>query len=261
MAKKSKKKDMTPELAQAEDQVEAIKTEIAEALIQRNTLPKTATDEEKAAAAARVEQLQAQHHEAAQQVLAIKREETNKLEQEHKEKKLRHKQLKASRQPGSHTPPREEPAAPQRRMPAHPPLDRDAEEAQMDAANEEDLWLERQKLEEEDRDSADELKHQRRVADRRRRKETATKRREADERQQKQAEAKAEAARLEAEKDERNKLRKQAALKRAEEAQAKKRRQRDDRETRRREAQNANASGWLSGLLHQLKSLFGGPRT
>ncbi len=112
MAKKPDRKDASPEPAQAEERIKAIKTEIAQAMIQRNTLPKSASDEEKAAAAARVEQLQAQHHEAVQHVLAIKREETTKLEQEHKEKKLRHKRLVASRQPGSHVAPYEEPVAP-----------------------------------------------------------------------------------------------------------------------------------------------------
>ena len=100
MAKKPNTKDASPELAQAEERIEAIKAEIAQAMIHRNTLPKSASDEEKAAAAARVQQLQAQHHEAVQHLMAIKREETAKLEWEHREKKLRHKRLKASRQPG-----------------------------------------------------------------------------------------------------------------------------------------------------------------
>ena len=59
MAKRPNRKDASPEPALAEEQIEAIKTEIGQAMIQRNMLPKSASDEEKAAAAARVEQLQA----------------------------------------------------------------------------------------------------------------------------------------------------------------------------------------------------------
>jgi hypothetical protein len=51
MARKPDKKSASPELAQAEERVETIKAEIAQAMIQRNNLPKSASDEEKAAAA------------------------------------------------------------------------------------------------------------------------------------------------------------------------------------------------------------------
>ncbi len=238
----------------------AIKAEIAQAMIQRNTLPKSATDEEKAAAAARVEQLQAQHHEAVQHALAIKREETAKLEREHKEKKLRHKQLRASRQPGGHAAPHEEPAAPPRRTSVRPPMDRAAEEAQMDAANEEDLLLLRQQLEEEDGESADELAHRRAMAEKKRKKEETAKRQQAMKREEKEAEAKAEAVQLKAEKEARAKIRQQAALQRAEEAKARKRQHRAEREARQRAAQDARSSGWFSELLRRLKTFFGGRR-
>ncbi len=260
MAKKPNRKDVSPESAQTEKRIEAIKTEIAQAMIQRNALPESASDEEKAAAAARVEQLQAQHHEAVQHVLAIKREETTKLEREHREKKLRHKQLKASRQPGGHAAPYEEPAAPPRRTSVRRPMDRAAEEAHMDAANEEDLLLERQRLEEEDRENADELAHQRSMAEKKQKKEEAAKRREAGKREKKKAEAKAEAARLKAERNVRAKVRKQASLQRAEETKAKKRQQRAEREARQRAAQDASSSGWFSEVLRQLKTFFGGSR-
>lgn len=260
MAKKPSRKDASPELAQAEERIGAIKSEIAQAMIQRNTLPNSASDEEKAAVAARVEHLQAQQHEAAQYVLAIKRAETAKLEQEHKEKKLRHKQLRAARQPGGHVAPYEERAAPPRRTSAHRPMDHAAEEAQMAAANEEDLFLERQRLEEEDTDSADELAHQREMAEKKREKEKAAKRREAKKRERKEAEAKVEAARLKAEKEARAKIRQQAALQRAEETKAKKRQQRAEREARLRAAQDAGSSGWFSEVLRRLKAFFGGPR-
>ncbi len=260
MTKKPNRKDASPELAQAEGRIKAIKSEIAEAMIQRNALAESASDEEKAAAAARVEQLQAQHHEAVQRVLAIKREETTRLEREHKEKKLRHKQLRASRQPGGHAASHEEPAAPPRHTSFRPPVDRAAEEAQMDAANEEDLFLERQRLEEEDRESADELAHQRAMAEKKRRKEEAAKRREAKKREEKEAEAKAEAARLKEEKKARASIRQQAALQRAKEAKAKKRQHRAECETRQRAAQDARSSGWFSDVLRQLKAFFGGPR-
>lgn len=260
MAKKPDREDASPELAQAEKRIEAIKFGIAQAMIRRNSLPKTASDEEKAAAAARVEQLQAQHHEAVQHLLAIKREETTKLEREHKEKKLRHKRLKASRQPGGHAAPYEEPAAPPRRASVRPPIDRAAEEAQMDAVNAEDLFLERQQLEEKDRESADELAHQRALAEKKRKKEEAAKRREAKKRERKEAEAKAEAMRLKAEKQVRAKIRQQAALQRAEETKAKKRQQCAEREARQRAAQDVRSSGWFSEVLRQLKTFFGGPR-
>ncbi len=260
MAKKPNREDASPEPAQAEERIKAIKAEIAQAMIQRNALPISASDEEKAAAAARVEQLQAQHHEAVQHALAIKREETARLEREHKEKKLRHKRLRASRQPGGHAAPHEEPVAPPRRSSARPPMDRAAEEAQMDAVNEEDLLLERQRLEEEDRESADELAHQRGIAEKKREKEEAAKRREAKKREEKEAEAKAEAARLKVEKEACAKIRQQAALQRAEETKAKKRQQRAEREARQRAAQDARSSGWFSEVLRQLKTFFGGPR-
>ena len=260
MAKKPNRKDPSPGRAQAEERIEAIKTEIARAMIQRNTLPKSASDEEKAAAATRVAQLQAQHHEAVQHALAIKHQETSKLEREHKERKLRRKRLRASRQPGGHAAPYEEPAAPPRHTSVRPPVDRAAEEAQMDAANEEDLLLERQQMEEEDRESADELAHQRALAEKKRKKEKAAKRREAEKREKKEAEAKAEAARLKAEKEVRAKIRQQAALQRAKEAKAKKRQQRAEREARQRATQDARSSGWLSKALRQLKTFFGGSR-
>ncbi|MHC4696979.1 MAG: hypothetical protein ACYTFA_09570 [Planctomycetota bacterium] len=259
MAKKPNRKHASPEPAQAEERIKAIKTEIAQAMIERNTLPNTASDEEKATAAARVEQLQAQHHEAVQHLLAIKREETTKLEREHKEKKLRHKRLRASRQPGGHAAPHEEPA-PQRHSSVHPPMDRAAEEAQMDAFTEEDLFLQRQELEEEDGESADELAHRRSMAEKKRKKEEAAKLREAEKREKHEAEAKAEAARLKVEKEARAKIRQQAALQRAEETKAKKRQQRAEREARRRAAQDARSSGWFSEVLRQLKTFFGGPR-
>jgi len=260
MAKKPNRKDASPELAQAEERIEAIKTEIARAMIQRNTLPKSASDEEKAAAAARVEQLQAQHHEAMQHVLAIKRAETTELERKHKEKKLRHKQLRASRHPGGHAAPHEEPAALPRRMSVRPPIDRVAEEARMDAANEEDLFLRQQQLEEGDTEDADELAHQRRVADKKRRREEAAQRREAMTRQKKKAEAKAEAARLKVEKEAHAKIRQQAALQRAEETRAKKGQQRAEREARQRAAQDARSSGWFGEIARRLKTLFRRPR-
>ena len=53
MAKKSKENGDNPELASAEDRVQAIKIELAEAMKQRAALPKSASDEEKAAAATR----------------------------------------------------------------------------------------------------------------------------------------------------------------------------------------------------------------
>ena len=145
MTKKPNRQDASPEAepAPARERIEVIKAEIAQAMIQRNTLPKSASDEEKAAAAARVEQLQARHHEAVQRALAIKRNETIKLEQDHKEKKLRHKRLMALRQPDGHAGPYEEPAAPPGHTSVRPPVNRAAEEAQMDAANEEGLLLER----------------------------------------------------------------------------------------------------------------------
>ncbi len=260
MAKKPNREDASLEPAQAEVRIEAIKTEIVQAMIQRNTLSKSASDEEKDAAAARVEQLQAQHHEAVQHVLAIKREETTKLERKHKEKKLRHKQLRASRQPGGHAASHGEPATPPRRTSVCPPMDRAAEEAQLDAANEEDLLLERQELEEEDRESADELAQQWGMAEKKRKKEEAAKSREAKKREEKEAEAKAEAARLKAENEARAKIRQQAALQRAEEAKAKKRQQRAEREARQRPAQEARSSGWFSEALRHLKKFFGGPR-
>jgi colicin import membrane protein len=260
MDKKPNGKGVSPELAQAEERIEAIKSAIAQAMIQRNTLPKSASDEEKAAVAVRVEQLQVRHHEAVQHVLAIRRQETTKLEREHKEKKLRHKQLRASRQPGGHAVAHEESAAPPRRSSVRLPMDRAVEEARMDAANEEDLFLLRQELEEEDDDSADELAHQRDLAEKKRKKEQADKRREAEKREMKEAELKAEAARLKAEKEADAKIRQKAALQRAGETKAKKRKQRAEREARQRAAQNAQTSGWFSEVLRQLKSFFGGRR-
>ncbi len=261
MTKKPTRKDASPETAQAEERIEAIKTELARAMIERNALPKSSSDEEKDAATARVEQLQAQHHEAVQQLLAIKRQETTKLEREHKEKKLHQKRLKASRQPGGHAAQQEEPAALPRRTPVRPPMDRAEEKAQLDAANEEDLFLQRQELEEEgDSLSAEELAHLRGIAEKLRKKEQAAKRREAERREKKEAKAKAEAARLKEEKEARDKIRKQAALKRAEEAKVKKRQKRGEREARQRAAQDVRSSSWFSDLLRKLKALFGGRR-
>ena len=260
MPKKPDKTPASPELVQAQQRIEAIKEELAQALIHRNTLPKSATDEEKAAAAARVEQLQAHHHDAKQRVLAIKLEETARLEREHKEKKLRHKQLRASRQPGSHTAPRDEPAPHPHRSSARRPMDRAEEEALMDAANEVDLFLERQRQEEEDRESAEELAHQRRVAQKLRRREEAAKRRDARKRERMKAEASAETARLEAERKARAQTRQQEALRRTEETKAQKRQRRIEREARQREARDAQPSGWLSGLLQRIKAMFRRPR-
>ena len=260
MAKKPNRKDASPKPSQAEERIAAIKAEIAQAMIQRNTLPKTASDEEQAAAAARVEQLQAQHHEAVQHALAIKREETTKLEREHKEKKLRHQRLKASRQPDGHVAPYEEPAAPRRHASLRPLMDRAAEEAQMDAANEEDLLLERQKQEEEDRGDAEQLAHEQDRAEKKRKAEEEAIRREAKKREKKEAKEKAEATRLKAEKEQRAKIRQQAALIRAEKAKAKKTKQHAERETRQRAAQDARASGWFSEVLRQLKTFFRGRR-
>jgi len=260
MAKKPNRKAASPELAQAEERIETIKVEIAQAMIQRNTLPKSASDEEKDAVAACVEQLQARYHEAVQHLLAIKHEETTAVEREHKEKKLRHQRLRASRQPGGHAAPHEEPAAPPHRMSVRPPMDRAAEEAQMDAANEEDLFFERQQLEEEDRESADELAHQRRVAEKKQKRKEAAERREAKKREKKEAKAKAEAAQLEEEREAHGKIRQQAALQRAEETKAKKRQQRAEREARRRAAQDARSSGWLGEVLRKVQAFFGGRR-
>lgn len=260
MAKKPNKENASTEAAQAEERIKAIRAEIAQAMIQRNTLPKSASDDAKAAAAARVEQLQIQHHEAVQHLLAIKREETAKLEREHKEQKLRFKRLRASRQPGGHSAPHEDPAAPPRRTSFRPPMDRAAEEAQMDAANEEDLFFERQRLEEEDREDADELAHRRGIAEEKRKKEEAAKHRETEKREKKEVEAKAEAARLKAEKEARAKIRKQAALQCAEEIKAKKRQQRAEREVRRHAVKDAQSWGWFSEVLRQLKAFFGGRR-
>ncbi len=195
-----------------------------------------------------------------QHVLAIKREETTKLERQHKEEKRRHKRLRASRELRGHPAPHEEPAALPRRMSVRPPMDRAAEEAQMDAANEEDLFFERQRLEEEDRENADELAHQRDLAEKKRKKEEAAKLREAKKREKKEAVAKAEAAPLKAEKEARAKIRQQAALQRAEETKTKKRQQRAEREARQHAAQGAGSPGWFSNVLRQLKAFFGGSR-
>lgn len=260
MAKNPNRKNASTKPAQAEERIGAIKKEIAEAMIQRNTLPKSASDEEKAAAAARVERLQAEHREAVQTVQATTREETTKLEQEHKGKKQRRKRLRASRQPGGHAAPYEEPAAPPPRTFVHHPMDRAAKEAQMDAANEEDLFLERQLLETEDRESADELAHQWSIAEKKRKKEGAAERREAKKREEKEARAMAEAARLEAEKKARAKIRQQASLQRAEETKAKKRQQCAKREARHGAAQDARSSWSFSGVLRQLRTFFGGSR-
>lgn len=260
MAKNPNRKDASAEPAQAEERIEAIKSEIARALVRRNTLPKSASDEEKAAATARVEQLQAEHREAVQTVQAIKREAATKLEQEHKGKKQRRKRLKASREPGGHTAPHEEPAAAPPRTFVHRLMDRAAEEARMDAANEEDLILERQRLEEEDREGADELAHQWGIAEKKRKREETAERREAKKREEKEAQAMAEAARLDAEKEAHAKIRQQAALQRAEETRAKKRRQCAEREARQRAASDARSSWSFSEVLRQLRKFFGGSR-
>lgn len=257
MAKKPNENDARADLAQAEERIEVIKGAIAQALVQRNTLPKSASDEEKAAVAARVVQLQAQHHEAAQQLLAIKRQETTKLEREHKEKKLRHKQLKASRQPSSHVVPDEKHASPPRRSSARLPMDRDVEEALMDAANEEDLFLLRRQQEEKDNEGVDELAHHRELAKWKREKEEAAARQETEKCEREKAEAKVEAARLKAEKEADAKIRQQAALQRAEETKTNKRKQRTEREAQLHAAQNARSPGWFGDILRQLKAFFG----
>lgn len=248
------------EMAQSEERIEAIKSEIAQAFIRRNTLPNSASDEEKAAVAARVEQLQARHHEAVQSLLAIRRQETSKLEREHKEKKLRQKQLKASRQPGGQAVPHEQTAAPPRRSPARPQLDRAAEEALLDAANEIDLFQLRQEREKEGNESADELAQQRDLAAKNRIKIEADKRREAEQREKKEAESRAKAAQLKAEKAADARIRQQAALQREEETRARKREQRAEREAQQHAIQNARSSGRFRELLRQLKALFGGRR-
>jgi len=258
VAKKQDNKDASLELAQAEERIETIKAEIAEALIQRNTLPTSASDEEKAAAAERVEQLQEQHHEAVQHVLAIKREETARLEREHKEKKQRHKRLKAAHQPGGHTAPHQDAPAPPQRTAVRRPPNRAAEDAHMDAANEQDLILERQRLQEDEKETAEELAHLRRLAEKKRKKEEAAKLREAAKREKEQARAKAQAEQLKAEKEERAKARQQAALHRAEEAKAKKRQQRAEREARQRAGHDARSPGWISEIIRQIKAFFGG---
>lgn len=260
MPKKPNRKSENPASTRAEERVEAIKAEMARALIQRNTLPKSASDDEKVAAAARVEQLQAEHHDAVQDVLAVKHEQTAKLEREHKEKKLRHKRLAASRQPSGHATPHGESVASPRRTSARPSMDRAAEEALMDAANEEDLLLERQRLEEEDRESAKALVQQRRIADRKRKKDEAAVFREARKREAKESESKAEATRLKVEKDARAEVRRKAALQRAEEAKAAKRRRSAERDARRHAAHDAGSSGWFSEVLRQVKALFTGRR-
>lgn len=259
MAKKQNGNGVSTEKA-VEERIEGIKSAISQALIQRNTLPKTASDEQKAAVAARVEQLQTQHHEAVQHLLAIRRQETSKLGRENREKKLRHKQLKASRQPGGHAVPHEKPAVPPRRSSARLPMDRDVEEALMDAANEEDLFLLRQQQEEQDNGGADELAHQRDLAKWKREKEESTARKEAEKRERARAEAEAKATRLKAEKVADAKIRQQAALQRAEEAKAIKHKQRAERIARQRAAQNARSSGWFSEVVRHLKAFFGGRR-
>jgi len=261
MSKKPKRKDANPEVAQAEERIEAIRAEIAEALVQRNELPGSASDEEKAAAAGRVEQLQARYHEAVQHLLTIKRQETAKLERQHKERKLRHKRLKAACQPGSHAAPQEESITTPRHRVVHPLMDRAPEEAQMDAANEEDLFLQRRELEEEEeRESAEDLAHRRRIAEKRRRKEEAARLREARKRKRMEAEAKAEAARIKEEKESRAKIRQEAALKRAQEAKEKKRQQRAQREARQRAIREVRALGWLNKVLRLVRTLLGGRR-
>jgi len=257
MARKQNRKSAKPEPTPGEKQIEALKTAIAQAMILRNTLPKSASDEEKAAAAVRVQQLQAQHHEAVQHVLATRREETAQLERERKEKKLRHKRLAASRQPSGHAAPEEEHAALPRSASVRPTMNREAEDAQMDAINEEDLLLERRQLEEaENRESAEELAHQRALAQKKRKKELAAASREARKREKLEAQMKVEAARLKAEKETRAKIRQHAALQRAEAAQANKRQQRADREAQQRAAQDARSSAWFSELLRKLTAFF-----
>lgn len=260
MHKKPNRKDAGPESVQAEERVEAIKAEMARALIQRNTLPKSASDDERAAAAARVERLQEEHHDAVQDVLAIKREQTAELERDHKEKKLRHKRLAASRQSSGHATPHGESVASPRRTSARLPMDRAAEEALMDAANEEDRLLERQRLDEGDQESVRELGKQRRIADKKRKKDKTAELREARKREKKESEAKAEASRLKMEKDARAEVRQKAALERAEETKAEKRRRSAEREARRHAAHDAGASGWFSEVLRQVKALFSGRR-
>ncbi|MCH8147995.1 MAG: hypothetical protein IH987_08375 [Planctomycetes bacterium] len=272
MERKSRKNGENRELDPAEDRVQAIKIELAEAMKQRAALPKSASDEEKAAAAGHVEGLQTQLHEAKQQVLSIKRGETAKLERDHKEKKQRHKRLKAMRQGDGHVAPYEEPSAPSHRPAASRrsdasrgptatrPADRAAEEASRDAANAHDAYLERQRLEAEDKTSSEEMAVLRRAADKKRKKDEAAKRREAKKREKAEAKAKDETERLSAEKKDRAGIRQQAALQRSQEAKAKKRQQRADREGRDRGTPAAGQTGWFSAVLRMLKGLFGGRR-
>ena len=270
MAKKSKKNDENPQRGLADDRIHGIEVELAEAMKQRASLPNSASDEEKAAAAEHVEGLQTQLHLAKQQALSIKREESAELERDHKEKKQRHKRLKALRQGDGHEAPYEEPSAPPRqsgasRRPAPSrgpsvsrPADRATEEAAWDAANAHDVFIERQRLEAEEETSAEELTVLRRAADKKRKKDEAAKRREANKREKAEAKAKAEAERLAVEKKERAGIRQQAALQRSKEAKAKKLQQRAEREGRERGAQAARPSGWFSAAVRMLKKLFGG---
>ena len=146
MEKKSKKNGENLQGSLADDRIHGIEVELSEAMKQRASLANFASDEEKAAAAEHVQGLQAQLHEAKQQALSIKREESAKLERDHKEKKQRHKRLQAMRQGDGHEAPYEEPSAPPRRPGASHrpaaargpsvsrPVDRAAEEAALDAA-------------------------------------------------------------------------------------------------------------------------------
>jgi len=258
MAEKSKKNGENTELALAEDRVLAIEVKLAEAMKQRASLPKSASDEEKAATATHVEGLQTQLHETKQQVLSIKREESAKLERDHKEKKQRHKRLKALHHGGGHDAPHEEPPAPFPRPVVRRPMDRAAEEAALDAANAQDMFLERQRLEVEAKASAEESAVLRRAADKKRKKDEAAKRRDTKKRDKAEAKAKAEAERLAMEKKERAGIRQQAALQRSKEAKAKKLQQRAEREGRERGVQAAERAGWFGGVLRMLKGLFGG---
>ena len=254
----------------ADERIHGIEVELSEAMRQRASLANSASDEEKAAAAEHVQGLQTQLHDAKQQALSIKREESARLERDHKEKKQRHKKLKALRQGDGHEAPYEEPSAPPRRpgAPHRPaesrahsparPMDRAAEEAALDAANAHDVFIERQRLEAEDTTSAEELAVLRRAADKKRRKDEAAKRREAAKRQKAEVKAKAEAERLKEQKEERAGIRHQAALQRSQEAKAKKRQQRADREARKGTTQAGRQSGWFSGVLRMIKELFGG---
>ncbi len=73
MARKPEKNGENPQRGLADERIHGIEAELSEAMKQRASLPKSASDEEKAAAAEHVQELQAQLHDAKQQALSIKR--------------------------------------------------------------------------------------------------------------------------------------------------------------------------------------------